>query len=130
MTMYILDSVTATPKYTDGKSYRRLQYVMTLTVLRYDPDGVSLFDKGVPFVNERAQFDIYVDFRPGRRAQWRPWVYAYSSNTRHRLAPFERETQLGVYEFAIECGRREVTRRWWKLLRLRFPDVVVPELVT
>lgn len=128
MPAYILDSVGATPKYTDGKEYRRLQYVMTLTVLRYEP-WVDL-DSGINYEDERAQFDIYVDFRPGRRAQWRPWVYAYSSNTRHRLAPFEREVKTGVYEFAIECGRREVTRRWWELLRLRFPDVVVPELVT
>lgn len=127
--MYSVDAIGETPVHTDGKSYKRLLFVQSVTLLRFQPHSFFA-DPGIEFTNDRAIFDIYVDFRPGQRATWRPWVYAYSNNVRHQLTPLDADLRLGAYSFAMNCGKAAIRRRWWELLAKRFPDTRPCELIT
>lgn len=123
MSTYEVLSVRSTPVHAPNRWFKRLLFVRSIEVKRWDNRGYE--DVSLAFENDVEVFDLYVDFRPGLRSQWRPWIYAYSSITKHRLAPFDREKGPGAYEFVIQQGRLDVANRWWELLNRRFPNVAM-----
>ena len=132
MTIYAIETKASRPLHVeDAAQFKRLLFVESVVVRRSDPDWIDDVNDCRVFVKETASIDLYVDFRPGLRAQWRPWIYGYWSATQHRLEPFEKEKGPFGIGFAIQYGREEVARRWWELVNKRFPkQAMVPELPT
>lgn len=121
MTVLCIDTIWDVPRHGVVHISGRQVFVVAFSVRRYDVDWMDADDR--TFTNDLAIFDIYVDFRPGLRTRWRPWIYAYSTKVAHRLAPYEKECpNMCGYDFAIQAGRLAVAAHWWELLRKRFPS--------
>lgn len=107
------------PIFVEANHYRRLTFVQGLETkyLRHSTDWVTW-----------AAFDIYVDFRPGKRARWRPWIYAFADPVCHRLEALDHPPTNDAFGYAISEGRLLVRENWWDLLAKRFPNTDITAL--